>query len=81
MPRLHNLDDLLALLQPDYPSLLSLRSGLITLSDYAVDTRYPGDNTSKRQATSALRWTEKVRTAARNLLGIRPPRPKSPPKK
>jgi hypothetical protein len=34
--------------------------------------RYPGGNASKRQATAALRWAERVRTAARALLGIRP---------
>ncbi len=44
------------------------------LSDFAVDVRYPGDNASKRQAVSALRWAGKVRAACRLLLGLRPPR-------
>jgi hypothetical protein len=40
--------------------------------DYvAVDTRYPGNNASKRQAIAALRWAERVRTLARGLLRIR----------
>jgi hypothetical protein len=47
---------------------------LIRLTRYAVDTRYPGEGTSKRQAMSALGSMEKVRTAARDLLRIRPPR-------
>jgi hypothetical protein len=45
---------------------------LIFLTDFAVDTRYPGESASKRQAQAALRWTERIRTMARSLLGIRP---------
>jgi hypothetical protein len=52
----------------------SLRRGLLFLGDFAVDPRYPGNWTTKRQAAAAMRWMEKVRTEARNLLGIRPPR-------
>jgi HEPN domain-containing protein len=74
IPRTHNLDDILNLLLPDYPSLRSFRRGLVFLTDFAVETRYPNESTSKRQAASALRWAGKVRTAARTLLGIRPPR-------
>jgi hypothetical protein len=48
-----------------------LRRGLAFLSDFAIDPRYPGKRTNKRQATSALRWAGQVRTAARALLGIR----------
>ena len=73
-PRTHNLDDLLSLLRATYPTLQSFRRGLIFLTHYAVETRYPGDSASKRQAASALRWMDRVRTAARALLGIRPPR-------
>jgi HEPN domain-containing protein len=72
----HNLDQLLPLLQPHHPTLRSLRRGLEFLSDFAVDTRYPGNWASKRQATSALRWAERVRTEARTILGLRPPRPR-----
>jgi HEPN domain-containing protein len=75
VPRTHNLDDLLNLLLPHHPSLRTLRRGLIFLTDFAVDTRYPGRNATKRQASAALRWAEKVRTVARQLLGIRESRP------
>ncbi len=71
VPRTHNLDEVLNLLLGHYPTLRSLRRGLIFLSDFAVDTRYPGDNASKRQAQAALRWAERVRTACRTLLRIR----------
>jgi hypothetical protein len=44
------------------------------LTRFAVETRYPGDKASKREARAALRWAGKVRDAVRLLLGIRPPR-------
>jgi hypothetical protein len=71
IPKTHDLDNLLTLVSPHHASLRSLRRGLIFLTDFAVDTRYPGNNASKRQARSALRWTDRIRTAARNLLGFR----------
>ena len=40
------------------------------LREFAGEARYPGLNTSKRQATSALRWAERVRQAVRSLLGL-----------
>ncbi len=72
----HDLDKLLTVLQSHHPTLQTLRRGLLFLTDFAVDTRYPGDNATKRRAESALRWADKVRTAARTLLGLRtnPPR-------
>ena len=51
-----------------------MRRGLLFLTDFAVDPRYPGTGTSKREAVSALRWAGKVRDACRLLLGLRPPR-------
>ena|SRR6266571_1568215 len=67
----HELEDLLDQLLPHHPSLRSLRRGLAFLSQFAVQVRYPGDNASKRQAASALRWAGKVRLICRNLLGLR----------
>jgi HEPN domain-containing protein len=71
VPRTHNLVALLPRLVPQYSSLRSLRRGLDFLTRFAVETRYPGDNASKRQAASALRWAGKVRHACRPLLGLR----------
>jgi HEPN domain-containing protein len=79
VPRTHILKDLLALLRPYHPQLSLLRRGLTFLTRYAVDTRYPGESASKRQAAAALRWEERVRTEVRALLGIRPPRRKKRP--
>src|SRR5262249_15699337 len=71
IPKTHDLDALLTGLAPHHPGLRSMRRGLLFLTDFAVDFRYPGRNASKRQARAALRWMNRVRTAARALLGIR----------
>jgi hypothetical protein len=71
VPKIHYLVQLLATLLPHHPTLRSLRRGLLFLTVFAVDTRYPGKNASKRQAVAALRWADRVRTPARVLLGIR----------
>jgi HEPN domain-containing protein len=71
VPKTHFLDVLLRALLPHHRTLRPLRRGLLFLSLFAVDTRYPGANASKRQAKAALRWTDRVRTPARALLGIR----------
>jgi HEPN domain-containing protein len=77
VPKTHDLLDLQTSLAPHHPSLHSLRRGLRFLTHFAVDTRYPGDCATKRQAEAALRWAKRVRTEARKLLGI-PPRRKRP---
>jgi HEPN domain-containing protein len=71
VPKTHDLDQLLIDLIPHHPQLRSLRRGLLFLSAFAVQTRYPGRSASKRQAGAALRWAGRVRTATRPLLGIR----------
>lgn len=75
VPKIHDLEQLLTVLVPHYPALRSLRRGLVFLTDFAVETRYPGTSASKRQAAAALRWMLRVRTAACPLLGIRDRRP------
>lgn len=76
VPRTHNLVALLPLLVPHYGSLRVLRRGADFLTRFAVDTRYPGDDASKRQAVAALRWAGQVRGACRTLLGAQPRRRK-----
>jgi HEPN domain-containing protein len=75
VPKTHDLDGVLRPLHPHHPTLRSLRRGLIFLTQFAVDTRYPGESATRRQAEAARRWEGRVRTAARALLGIRPRRP------
>jgi HEPN domain-containing protein len=68
VPRTHNLVALLPLVEPSAPQLRGLRRGLDFLTRFAVDTRYPGDSASQRQAASAIRWAGKVRTSCRAVL-------------
>jgi len=77
--KIHELNVLLTPLLPDHPALRSLRRGLVFLSDFAVDPRYPGKRVTKRQAVAALRWASRVRTSVRALLGIRENTKQQPP--
>jgi hypothetical protein len=63
-------------LRPHHPSLGSLRRGLVFLTRFAVDARYPGFRAKRRQAEAALRWAERVRAAARTILKLPPRRPR-----
>lgn len=71
VPKTHYLDVLLTSLKPHHPDVQSVRRGLLYLTLFAVDVRYPGTSASKRQALAAIRWAERVRADARRLLGIR----------
>jgi HEPN domain-containing protein len=79
IPRTHILEDLLGLLRPHYPKLIPFRRGLVFLSRFAVDYRYPGYDARKRQATAALHWAGRIRKHIRLLLGIRSHRRKQRP--
>lgn len=79
IPKTHDLAKLLDLLLPFNSSLRSLRRGLMFLTDFAVDMRYPGNSASKRQAASALRWASRIRDACRTVLGARPRRRRKGP--
>ncbi len=76
VPKTHDLNGVLRLLLPHHPALRSFRRGSDFLTQFAVDTRYPGDDATRRQAEAALRWEDRVRSEARALLGIRPALPK-----
>lgn len=74
VPRTHQLLDLLSLIVTRHAGLRSLRRGLDFLTRFAVETRYPGDSATKRQAAAAQRWANRVRHAARLSLGLDPRR-------
>jgi hypothetical protein len=76
VPKTRDLGDILTRLLPCHPTLRALRRGLLFLTDFAVDSRYPGRTATKRQAAAAFRWTDRVRTTVRALLGIYPRRPR-----
>jgi HEPN domain-containing protein len=69
-PKTHRLEDLLLILVPHDTSLKKLRRAVVTLTRYAVDYRYPGENATKREATAALRQARKVREEIRIRLGL-----------
>jgi HEPN domain-containing protein len=54
IPKTHYLDELLIAIASNHPTLRSLRRGLLFLSNFAVDFRYPGSNANKRQAAAAF---------------------------
>ena len=70
--RIHDLDDLLALLLPHDSALRRLRRGTLFLTQFAVDYRYPGENASKRQARAAVVWAEQIRCEVLPRLGLKP---------
>jgi HEPN domain-containing protein len=70
VPRTHDVEEVLDLLLPSHHHLRSLRRGCKFLIQFAVNTRYPGECASKRQAIAALRWAGRIRETARALLGI-----------
>lgn len=72
VPRTHDLGDLLDLLLPHDATLRPLRRGLLFLTQFAVDYRYPGENATKRQAEAAIRWAERIRVELRAQLGLKP---------
>ena len=70
VPRTHDLDRLLADVVVHHPTLSSIRRGALFLEQFAVETRYPGFNATKRQASSALRWASRLRLAVRSVLAL-----------
>jgi HEPN domain-containing protein len=50
VPKIHDLEVLLTMLGPHHPTLQPLRRGLLFLSEFAVEPRYPGTSPNKRQA-------------------------------
>ncbi len=72
IPRTHDLSELLVVLLPHHGVLAPLRRALRSLTNYAVDYRYPGRSASLRQMRAALRHAERVRLKARTILGLPP---------
>ena len=70
IPRTHDHRALLQLLLPHDATLKRLQPGLLSLSRFAVDYRYPGVNATRRQMQSALRCMERVRKEVRLKLGL-----------
>jgi hypothetical protein len=61
----------LNLLVPHHAGLGAQRRGMRFLTEFAINTRYPGDNATKRESQGALRRAGQVRDACRQLLKIK----------
>jgi HEPN domain-containing protein len=70
IPRTHDLEVLLNALLTIEPLWAALRPALQTLTDYAVDFRYPGHTAHKTHAQRALRDCKAVRREVRLSLGM-----------
>jgi HEPN domain-containing protein len=70
IPRIHDLVRLLLLLLPHDSTFVPLRRFLRSLTQYAVDYRYPFFSATTRQMHAALRHVERVRRKARTTLGL-----------
>jgi HEPN domain-containing protein len=72
IPKIHDLEDLLVLVLPHHGVLSPLKRILISLTQYAVEYRYPNRSATTRQMRAALRHAERVRGESRRLLGLAP---------
>jgi HEPN domain-containing protein len=71
IPKIRDLEELIARLSTDYPSLKSFRRSVKPLTEFAVEFRYPGATATRRRAVSARKTVERVRAEVRGLLGLR----------
>lgn len=67
----HDLSKLLSLILPLEPSWTVLREDLVSLTDFAVDYRYPGSSATKADAKDAVERCKKVRAVIRRSFGLR----------
>ena len=68
--KIHDLEKLLEVLLPNFPSWEALRSALAQLTDYAVGFRYPGDSADKEEASEAMKLCRTVRETVRQSFGM-----------
>ncbi len=69
-PKTHDLKRLLLLLMPVEPLWSALSNACASLSDFAVEFRYPGDTATLKQAKEALRDAKAIRLQVRQALGL-----------
>lgn len=73
IPRTHDLQRLLALALPIAPEFSILDRRMATLSQFAVEYRYPGMMATGRQSKASLKHINVVRLAVRTKLGLKTP--------
>jgi HEPN domain len=70
VPKTHEIADIIDLLLPGDASLARLRRKGDSLTQYAVDYRYPGEMANKRQMEAALRHVDEIRLECRGKLKL-----------
>lgn len=69
-PKTHDLKKLLTMLIPLEPLWSALSKACASLSDYAVEMRYPGDTATAKQAREAVKDAKAIREEVRASLGL-----------
>lgn len=69
-PRTHDLAELLGLTLAIEPTWTSMQTDLNTLSQFAVEYRYPGESSDVSEATEAVQKCENVRVVVRLALNL-----------
>ncbi len=70
VPRTHDLEELLALIVPTLPDWSQWQPDLKRITEYAVDSRYPGDSATADDTQHAMHVCEAVRQAVRTSLKL-----------
>lgn len=70
-PRTHDLPTLLLILLPVEPLWKSYETAAKSLTDYAVNFRYPGNSATLAEAKTALKYCRSFRLEARRSLGLK----------
>ena len=70
VPRTHNLRELLALILPTLPAWAQWQPDVKKITEYAVDSRYPGESATPEDTQHAMHTCEAVRQAVRTSLKL-----------
>lgn len=70
-PRTHDLKALLQLALPHEPLWTALNPAAKSLTDCAVDFRYPGQTATEQDAKTALEHCKSIRAEIRHALGLK----------
>ncbi len=69
-PRIHHLPALLEAVAGQWPALAAVRGDCETLTPFAFGFRYPGEDATPQDVTTAISAVARVRIALREALGV-----------
>ena len=69
-PMTHDLERLLDLVLVIEPSWAALRGAVASITDFAVEVRYPGTSATPAEARNVLRASRRIRDIIRRSLGL-----------